>query len=62
MEILIKISFVSKSFEELILNNSFSSIKVYFEKAGVRLLHCFGDYHLNKFNNETSERLILIFH
>lgn len=29
----IKISFVSKSFEELILNNSFSSIKVYFEKG-----------------------------
>ena len=36
--------------------------KHYFEKAGVRLLHCFGDYHLNKFNTETSERLILIFH
>jgi SAM-dependent methyltransferase len=36
--------------------------KEYFEKAGVRLLHCFGDHHLNEFNTETSERLILIFH
>ena len=29
----IKIHFVSKSFEELVLNNSFSGIKVYFEKG-----------------------------
>ena len=29
----IKIGFVSKSFEELVLNNSFSGIKVYFEKG-----------------------------
>lgn len=33
----------------------------YFAKAGVRLQYCFGDYHLNEFDLETSERLILIF-
>ncbi len=39
-----------------------NDFKAYFEKAGVRLLHCFGDYNLNEFNSESSERLILIFH
>ena len=34
----------------------------YFERAGAQLLHCFGDYHLNDFDINTSERLILIFH
>jgi SAM-dependent methyltransferase len=36
--------------------------KEYFKKAGVRLLHCFGDYNLNEFHSENSQRLILIFH
>ena len=33
----------------------------YFEKAGARLKYCLGDYHLNVFDEKTSERLILIF-
>ncbi|MCG2431927.1 class I SAM-dependent methyltransferase [Aequorivita xiaoshiensis] len=35
--------------------------KDYFEKAGVTLKAVFGDYKLNKFDENTSERLILIF-
>jgi len=41
---------------------SLADFNAYFKKAGVKLLHCFGDYHLNDFNEETSERLILIIH
>ncbi len=33
----------------------------YFDKAGITLKHCFGDYQLNTYSKETSERLILIF-
>ena len=33
----------------------------YFKKAGVTLKAVFGDYKLNKFDENTSERLILIF-
>jgi len=40
---------------------SLEDFNYYFDQAGVRLLHCFGDYDLNPFNLETSERLILIF-
>lgn len=32
-----------------------------FEKAGVTLLDVFGDYKLNRFHKDTSERLIMIF-
>lgn len=35
--------------------------KTYFEQAGVTLKAVFGDYHLNAFDENTSERLILIF-
>jgi SAM-dependent methyltransferase len=31
------------------------------EKAGFKLKNCFGDYSMNPFNEENSERLILIF-
>ncbi len=33
----------------------------YFKISELRLQHCFGDYHLNPFDDEFSERLILIF-
>lgn len=33
----------------------------YFKEAGLTLLHCFGDYMLAPYDQETSERLILIF-
>jgi SAM-dependent methyltransferase len=35
--------------------------KSYFDEAGVSLKNCLGDYHLNEFDVEVSERLILIF-
>lgn len=35
--------------------------KDYFDQAGVRLTDCFGNYSLAEFDEETSERLILIF-
>ncbi|MBA3985192.1 MAG: class I SAM-dependent methyltransferase [Flavobacteriales bacterium] len=34
---------------------------VYFQKAGIELLHTFGDYNLEPFKLENSPRLILIF-
>ena len=33
----------------------------YFDSAGISLKHCFGDYELNDYGEESSERLILIF-
>lgn len=33
----------------------------YFKKAGIQLLHVFGNYQLEKFDAENSDRLILIF-
>ncbi len=35
--------------------------KKYFKEANVKLNNVFGDYHLNDFDKNTSERLILIF-
>ena len=35
--------------------------KEYFKAAQVKLLHCFGDYELNQFDKDISDRLILIF-
>ncbi|MCT8340121.1 methyltransferase domain-containing protein [Flavobacteriaceae bacterium TK19130] len=40
---------------------SLTDFKEYFEEAGVSLKYCFGDYQLGDYNEETSERLILIF-
>ena len=42
-------AFIQEDFENL------------FEKAGVHLLEVFGDYNLNKYLSESSERLIMIF-
>ncbi len=35
-------------------------MKSYFEKAGLKIQHIFGDYNLNTFNVKTSDRLILV--
>ncbi|MBW2961344.1 class I SAM-dependent methyltransferase [Mesonia aestuariivivens] len=35
--------------------------KNYFDKAGIQLINVFGDYHLQDFDEEKSDRLILIF-
>ena len=49
------------SFTEKVKAISLSDFKAYFKEASIQLKHCFGDYQLNDFNEETSERLILIF-
>lgn len=61
-----KISFKDESgivnnFEERVKALTLNDFKEYFEIAGLKLIHTFGDYSLNKFDQETSERLILIF-
>jgi SAM-dependent methyltransferase len=60
-----KIHFIYNSkvycFEERVKAISLSDFNDCFEKANIRLIHCFGDYQLNDFVEETSERLILIF-
>ena len=33
----------------------------YFKEAGLKIRHVFGNYELENFNKETSDRLILIF-
>lgn len=38
-----------------------ADFKAIFKEADVELIDVFGDYHLNKFDENTSERLILIF-
>lgn len=40
---------------------SLDDFKTYFSQAGVVLKHCFGDYHLNPFDMNSSQRLILLF-
>jgi len=49
------------SFTEKVKAISLSDFKACFKEANIELLHCFGDYHLNDFNKETSNRLILLF-
>ncbi|MBE9489163.1 MAG: class I SAM-dependent methyltransferase [Bacteroidetes bacterium] len=47
-------------FEERVKAITLSEFKNCFKQADVSLLHCFGDYQLNDFKEEYSERLILI--
>ncbi|MCF6306912.1 MAG: class I SAM-dependent methyltransferase [Flavobacteriaceae bacterium] len=49
------------NFTERVKAISLSDFKTCFKAAGVQLIHCFGDYQLNEFNETTSNRLILIF-
>ena len=49
------------NFTEKVKAISLLDFKDYFIEAGVNLIHCFGDYQLNEYNQETSSRLILIF-
>ena len=48
-------------FEERVKAITLSDFKACFKQANISLTHCFGDYQLNDFQEETSERLILIF-
>tara|TARA_R110002012_G_scaffold318923_2_gene538162 strand:+ start:139 stop:870 length:732 start_codon:yes stop_codon:yes gene_type:complete len=49
------------NFQERVRAFSLADFESLFEQAGVYLLDIFGDYKLNKFRSETSERLIMIF-
>ncbi|MAP54180.1 class I SAM-dependent methyltransferase [Altibacter sp.] len=49
------------AFTERVKALTLTDFLVYFEEAEVSLHHCFGDYHLREFDQDTSERLILIF-
>lgn len=48
-------------FQERVKALTLNDFEVLFEKAGVYLLDVFGDYKLNPFYKNTSERLIMIF-
>ncbi len=48
-------------FTERVKALTLEDFQEYFEVANVKLIHVFGDYQLNSFNKETSDRLILIF-
>lgn len=48
-------------FTERVKALTLEDFKTYFKAAKVELKHTFGDYHLNEFDKNTSERLILIF-
>ena len=48
-------------FTERVKALTLADFEGYFEEASIELKHTFGDYHLNKFNKKTSDRLILIF-
>ncbi len=48
-------------FEERVKAIALSEFKDCFKLADINLLHCFGDYQLNDFKKESSDRLILIF-
>ncbi|PZD77028.1 bifunctional 2-polyprenyl-6-hydroxyphenol methylase/3-demethylubiquinol 3-O-methyltransferase UbiG [Mesonia sp. K7] len=49
------------SFTEKVKALCLEDFKSYFEQAGITLKHTFGDYHLNNFEEESSDRLILVF-
>ncbi len=48
-------------FTERVKALTLEDFKAYFEAAEVELKHTFGDYQLNRFDKNNSERLILIF-
>ena len=62
--ILKHISFYDKgikhSFLERVKYIDLKKFETYFSEAGLRIHHVFGDYHLSKFNPNTSKRLIFV--
>jgi len=49
------------SYQERVKALTLKDFENYFDKANIQLKEVFGDYQLNPFDKETSERLILIF-
>ena len=62
--ILKHISFYDKGIKHAFLERvkyiDLKKFETYFSEAGLRIHHVFGDYHLSKFNTDTSERLIFV--
>ncbi|WP_296637093.1 class I SAM-dependent methyltransferase [Polaribacter sp.] len=48
------------SFTERVKYLEEKQLKMYFNKVGLKIQHTFGDYHLNDFDSETSNRLIFV--
>ena len=51
---------VNHSFLERVKYLDLKKFECYFSEAGLKINHIFGDYHLSKFNPDTSERLIFV--
>ena len=49
------------NYKERVRGFTLNDFEELFKKADVHLLDVFGDYNLRKFNNKTSERLVMIF-
>lgn len=49
------------SFQERVKALTLKDFEILFEKAGVYLLDVFGDYKLNAFHKNSSERLVMVF-
>ena len=49
------------AFTEKVKAFTLDIFKNYFEKAGIELVHTFGDYELQPYDENTSDRLILVF-
>ena len=47
-------------FEERVQALKLEHFKTYFEKAKLKLIRTFGDYDLNKFDEKSSNRLIIL--
>ena len=51
----------SYQFDERVAAMDLNQFKAYFELAGVKLLQTYGNYQLDAFDPDSSERLIMIF-
>ena len=47
-------------YEEKVRLIALDTFEKYFDECGLKIIHVFGDYHLNKYNEEVSDRLILL--
>ncbi len=51
---------IKHAFLERVKYIDLKKFETYFSEAGLRIHHVFGDYHLSKFNPNTSKRLIFV--
>ncbi|HEY4799327.1 MAG TPA: class I SAM-dependent methyltransferase [Bacteroidia bacterium] len=59
-EIFITVKSEKHFYKELVRTYGLSDLSGFFAKNKLQIVHTFGDYHLNRFNEIKSERLILI--